>query len=208
MARTAAFLLLGCIGLTAVAQRSAEAQGGGLVVAAAGGLAAQSPAPAVDERWFGRLAAGATTQDPYAYSTRGLMYGGAAGFFFRERTAIRVDVWYAKFERRIDNLSCSGIGLGGSCTGDPRAPDSQREWAGSAVLEWRLMERGLYATGGVAALYRRGAGLDSPGLSAGPTVGIGLRFGSVIAVEARLVRLVVSPARESWSVPVALTFGP
>ena len=136
------------------------------------------------------------------------MYGGAAGFFFRERTAIRVDVWYAKFERRIDNLSCSGIGLGGSCTGDPRAPDSQREWAGSAVLEWRLMERGLYATGGVAALYRRGAGLDSPGLSAGPTVGIGLRFGSVIAVEARLVRLVVSPARESWSVPVALTFGP
>jgi hypothetical protein len=170
-------------------------------------LQAQS-SPRPDERWFGRLAVGMTWQDPYAYTRAGWLLGGAAGFHFREHVAIRVDVWHAQFDHRTDNVSCSGIGPASWCTGDPRAPDVQREWAASATLEWRLAERGFYCLGGAAGVHRTGIGLENAGLAAGPMVGMGLRLGHVVAIEARFVRLLIGPAREAWSAPLVVTVGP
>jgi hypothetical protein len=169
---------------------------------------AQAPAQA-ESRWFGRLAFGWTRQDPYAYRIVGWGMGGTAGYMVGDRLGVRLDLSHRSFGARIDELSCSGIGLASSCTGTPRAPDRESEWSVSGAVEWRLKEQGVYALGGAALVHRSGSALGRAGLSVGPMVGIGLRLGRFVAFEARFIELLsASSQREAWSLPMALLIGP
>jgi len=177
------------------------------LLAAATPSRAQTAPAAGDSPWLGRFAVGVDVQDPWAYSTRAVALGGTVGYRLGERLALRVDVWHARFGARIDH-PCD-IFSGGLCGATARASDREDQWAASAALEWQLEQRGVYLVGGIAALHRSGAALGSPGVSAGPMLGLGLRLGSVIALEARAVRLIgTSPGREAWSLPVVLSLGP
>jgi hypothetical protein len=171
--------------------------------------AAQAPPPAVS-RWFGRLAFGWTRQDPYAYRIVGWGMGGTAGYMVGDRLGVRVDLWKRSFGARIDNSICNGISpITGDCIGQLLAPDREDEWSVCGGVEWRPEAEGFYAVGGVAAVHRTGIALGRAGFSVGPMVGLGMRVGRYVALEARFVQLLgAASQREAWTVPMAVLIGP
>jgi len=180
-----------------------------LTVCASRVLSAQSPRRGGnDEPWSGRLAVGLSQQDSYAYASPAFVLGGTVGRALGERTVLRLDVSHARYGPRIDLTGCSGMWLGGTCTGTARASDKLDQWLVSVSVEQRLEQVGFYVLAGLASSYTRGRALGHPGVAAGGTVGLGLRFGETFAVEARLIELVGVTRREGWFVPLVVSLGP
>ncbi len=177
-------------------------------LAAAGPLPAQSAGRSDRSPWIGRFAVGQDVQDPWAYQTHAWSLGGTVGRRLGERLALRADLWHARFGGRI--VRCDTIcGANPYATTTSRAADREDQWGAGAMLEWRPERSEFYLTGGIAAVRRTGEALGSPGVSVGPVLGLGWRLGAVVALEARLVRLVgTTPGREAWSLPLVVSFGP
>jgi hypothetical protein len=148
------------------------------------------------------------SQDAYAYAGHGLVLGGTVARAVGESWLARLDFAHATYTGRVDLSGCSGMPFGGFCYGMVRASDKQQDWLLSLTAERRLQERGFYVIAGLVAAYSSGRELDQAGFAPGATLGVGLRFGNVLAVEARLVELLGPSRREAWRVPIVMSFGP